>query len=186
MASVVNIQIRVDDAQAQQSLKNIEDALKSAGVNGSASLQQLKQPMADVDKGMLSNKEKVRLAAEELGLHIPRAMQSVIAQSEFLMTAISAVSTAMVGLGFASIGVMAGKEVYDLAEKWFNVNAQVNEYYEKAGQTAGQKLFDEASLETAVALLNQANAQVDELEKRKASAGITASSGVLILHFLGG
>jgi hypothetical protein len=59
-----------------------------------------------------------------------------------------------------------------LYEKYFDVNAALDDYEQKAQQTAQQKLFDTASLETTVALLKQANEEVTELEaKRDAGTG---------------
>jgi hypothetical protein len=128
---------------------------------------------------MLTNRESVRLASEEMGIRIPRAMQSVVSNCGPAMAAISALSTAMVGIGFISIGYMVFKELDELAEKWFNATAAVNAYIEKAGQAANEKLIDSSSIEIANAEYAKLIAHRDELLKQKAAAGIDAGSGLL-------
>ena len=169
MGQVVSIEVRVDNEQAQAALAGIQESMAATGTTGSASLKQIVPAAAEVDKAMLTNRESVRLASEEMGLKIPRAMQSVISNCAPAMAAISALSTAMVGIGFISIGVMLFKELDQLYGKWFDVNAAASEYAKNLDDLKNKEFTNTRSIDDTILRINEATAAV-EAYKRAAAA----------------
>lgn len=120
--------------------------------------------------------DSVRLLRTELGVRMPRAMESVVARSGAMMGVISKFSGVLIGIGAAGIFVSLGEEIYHAGEKFYkaflDVNGALKDYQEKASEAAQTKLFDDASLETEIGQVKEVNRQIDQLlEKKKNSTG---------------
>ena len=128
---------------------------------------------------MTGNLQMARLAGQEMGLRIPRAMYSIIGSNQALMIAIQALGGAFVALGAIGIFEQMAQGAYNLYEKWFDVTKEVDAYQQKVQQAAGQKLLDTASLEEATRLLDDASEAIDRLDaKRRAAGAEQNSSGI--------
>ncbi|MDR3797959.1 MAG: hypothetical protein P4K93_07390 [Terracidiphilus sp.] len=169
--SAVQITINVVDGNSGEVVSKVTQSLGQLGAAGATTGQRVKEGMGAAGAGASSAREKVHLLTEEFGIHLPRAFRGIIAESKAAQTALSMVGTALIGLGAIQIGAMVFTQLYEgvkkLYEEYVDVNKSVDEYIQKAGEAAGQKLFDTASFETANGLLREANLQISELENKK-------------------
>ncbi len=133
--------------------------------------------MAQSFTGARSGIENTRLAAEEMGLRIPRAMQRVVAGNAELAGALQATMGLFVAIGAIAIFEQMVEGAANLYEKWFDVTKAVEAYQQKAMESATTKLFETASIEETVVLLKQANAEIDELAAKKHAAGADRLGG---------
>ncbi|WP_041839203.1 hypothetical protein [Acidobacterium capsulatum] len=68
---------------------------------------------------------------------------------------------------FAGVAMLwqLGESIHGAYQKYVELDVAVNKYAEDAQKAAQQKLFDTASLETANFLLQQANAQIEQMQQ---------------------
>jgi len=93
----------------------------------------LKDALDQTDKNLLSNRESARLLTEELGVHMPRAVTSAIAE---VMPAIGSLGTTLLGI-FALKEIMAfGRELHKVADEFDGVAAAEK----RAGQIGKENL----------------------------------------------
>jgi hypothetical protein len=130
--------------------------------------------MRQAGAGMLSATEKTRLAAEEMGVRLPRAMVSLIGQSKAAQAALSALSTVMIGFATIQIGAMVGTALYEgakkLYEKWLDVDGAIRRYNDEAGQAASKRFYEDAGLDQLNADLVKANQQLDQLNQKRVNS----------------
>ena len=150
MATTVQIELKVDEKGAISGIRSVGTALEGTTVNVNnldttlnklnAHLDQLgqkaKPSFKKVEEGALNAHQKVHLLSEEIGIHIPRAMQGIISKSPAVMSVISGLGSAMIGLGAIQIGAMVFTQLYDgakkLYEKWLDVDGAIKRYNEEA------------------------------------------------------
>src|ERR1017187_3424781 len=106
---VVQITINVSDGNAAEAVRQVVAQLSAIGPAGEAAGAAAGAGLDQVSEHALSSKENVRLLSEEMGIHVPRAMQSVIANSQMLMGAIGAIGPAMIAIGGADILINMGE-----------------------------------------------------------------------------
>ena len=119
----------------------------------------------------------VRLGVQELGLHVPRAMESIIAHNATLAAGLRATMGIFIAMGAIEIFTQLAAGAAELYEKWFDTTKAVEAYQQKAGEAAELKLFDTASMEETVLLLREATAQVAELQQKRENGAVYPVSG---------
>lgn len=115
---VVQITINVTDGNAAEAVQQVVAQLNAIGPAGEAAGAQGGAGLDQVGERALSARENVRLLSEEMGVHVPRAMQSVIANNQMLMGAIGALGPAMIGIGAVDILMHVGEAVVGAYEKY--------------------------------------------------------------------
>ena len=188
MATTVQIELKVDEKGAISGIRSVGTALEGTTVNVNnldttlnklnAHLDQLgqkaKPSFKKVEEGALNAHQKVHLLSEEIGIHIPRAMQGIISKSPAVMSVISGLGSAMIGLGAIQIGAMVFTQLYDgakkLYEKWLDVDGAIKRYNEEAGIAAAKKFYEDAGIDQLNADLKTANQQLDLLNKKRADS----------------
>jgi hypothetical protein len=178
--SAVQISVNVTDNTSAQVLSGVEQNLNKMGGAGMRSGAQIEAGMQQAGRGMLSATEKTRLAAEEMGVRLPRAMITLIGQSQIAQAVLSKLSTVMIGFATIQIGAMVFEAGIRGAEKlWHNVlnmNQAVEDYNAKVAKTKKEDFGNTHSIETTTLRIDEATAalkayqtQADELKQRAAS-----------------
>jgi hypothetical protein len=169
--SAVQISVNVTDNTSAQVLSGVEQNLNKLGGAGMRSGAQVEAGMQQAGRGMLSATEKTRLAAEEMGVRLPRAMITLIGQSKAAQAVLSGLSTAMIGFATIQIGAMVGEAIYagvkKIYEKWLDVDGAIRRYNDEAGKAASKKFYEDAGLDQLNADLLKANAQLDQLNQKR-------------------
>jgi hypothetical protein len=117
MAPVL-ITIDVIDNDSSAKVQQVAASLESLGPAGEAAGAQAGAGLDQISTHALSARENVRLLSEEMGVRVPRAMQSVMAQSAMLTGAIGMIAPAMIAIGGVDILVHLGEKLVDGYNKW--------------------------------------------------------------------
>jgi hypothetical protein len=159
-ANTVSVVINVSDANSAAAVAGVEENLTKLGAAGARSGAQVKAGMDQAGAGMLSAVEKTRLASEEMGVRLPRAMITLISQSKAAQVALNGVSTAMIGLAGIQIGAMIFEAAIRGAEKlWKNylsLNSAANEYQETLEKQKQEDYWNSHSIETTTYRIKEA------------------------------
>jgi hypothetical protein len=115
---VVQITINVTNGNAAEAVQQVVAQLNAIGPAGESAGAQAGAGLDQVGEHALSSRENVRLLSEELGMRVPRAMQSVIANSQMMMGAINMIGPAMIAMGGATILFDLGEKAYGAYEKY--------------------------------------------------------------------
>lgn len=169
--SAVQIRIDVTDTNSAAAVASVEGNLGKLGAAGTKSGKKIKEGMDQGAAGALKAKEQIRLAAEEMGVHVPRAMQGIIAKCPAVMGALGAISSVMIGIGAIQIGAMMFEALYNgakkLYEKWLDVDGAIKRYNDEAGEAASKKFYENAGIDQLNADLREANQQLSELNQKR-------------------
>jgi hypothetical protein len=187
--SAVTISINVAD-NSSAALGKVETSVKSLGAAGTAANAQMAGVAAGLDEvgaagtrmaGSYRDATRTVVgAAHEMGIGVSRYFASEITeQFPGLIGMVKSLGTAFLALGAIEIGAHLVGELSAVYEKLFDVDKAIDDYHKKAATAAQDKLFDIASIETTVALLAQANRQVDDLAAKKKAAGAEGKMGGL-------
>src|SRR5271157_981108 len=141
-------------------------ALAGIGTIGAGGLDQLNTGL----EGVKGNIREVGGPGREMGLNLDYSMKHAIADNEVLMAGLRSPTGLFVALGVVAVGEQIVKGAEHLYEKWLDVDKAIDDYNQKAAESAQQKLFDTASLETTEALLAKINGEVADLQKKKEAA----------------
>lgn len=195
MATAIQIQLMVDESGAVQGVRAFDAAVKgsAASVNTLDStllrmnerLDQLavKAPrsMKTVGDSAISSREQVGLLSEEIGVHVPRGMQTVIAKSAEMKAELSTIGSTLIGIGAIQIGAMVFTQIADGVQKiWHNVldvNAAVKDYNAEVEKTKAQDFGNSNSIETTTLRINEATAAVKAYQA-EAAKHLAASQSV--------
>lgn len=133
------LQISADPSKAQEAIDqfsaNTGKAFQRASSDGPPQM----------DKALLTNRESVRLLSEEMGVHMPRAVSSALAE---IMPGINAVGPALLGafavrevISFTEAIVKSAREIQGLAEaeKQLQAIAKENEKHLEAMAKVNEK-----------------------------------------------
>jgi len=102
--------------------------------------------------------DRVRLLRTELGVRVPRAMESIIARNSMLMAGINQLGGLLVTAGAAMIAFQFGKELYDAYEKYISLDAAAEQYRKTLERTKEGDYWRSDSIETTTLRINDANA----------------------------
>lgn len=102
-----------------------------------------------MSEGMLSSNESLKLVNESLDLKIPRALEKVISGFQSLQGVIAGAGIAGALIAGVEVLVHAGTEVYDLYNKWLNVDEAVDEYNKSLGEAVTKSIQNVNSIEQA-------------------------------------
>lgn len=180
MATAVQIELVVDEKGAIQGIRQFGNALNitSSDVrNLDSTLSKLNQHLDKLgtvaprvrkigeEAGGMHHQfqtsfDTVRLLRTELGVRVPRAMESIIARNQDIMAGLSKISSAMIGIGAGMIAFQFGKEVYDEVKSlWHNVldvNGAIKDYQAEVRKTQQQDFGNSNSIATTTLRINQA------------------------------
>lgn len=188
MATAVQIELRVDEQGAVQGVRAFDTSVKAStssvrqlnaemqavSTRATTSGRQAKVAVDQVGASALSSRESVRLLSEEMGVRIPRAMQSVLAKSPAVTAALKSIGTAMIGIGAIQIGAMVFEQVYEGAkkiyEKWLDAEGAIRKFNDAADEAASKKFYENAGIDELSASLREANQQLDQLNQKHATA----------------
>jgi hypothetical protein len=150
--SAVQIRIDVVDANSGAAIAAVEQNVKKLGTTAVASSQQMKQGLEAAGGMALSAREKTRLLTEEFGIRIPRAMQTLVAQSKLAQAALGSLTGAMVAFGAVQIGGMVFEAAYRGAEKLWDhfqgLTKAAQDYQTEIEKTQQQEFGNARSIET--------------------------------------
>jgi len=194
-SSAVQIVVNVTDANSGPVIAGVTQNIKKLGAAGSRSGKQVKQGMEEMGAGALSAHQKVHLLSEEFGVHIPRAMQGVIAKSPAVMGVINGLGTAMVALGAIQIGGMVFEGLTHGAEKaWDALTAlpkAVQEYQAEVEKTKSEDFGNTHSIETTRLRIDESTEAIKRFqaqaeETMAQSIGWRTIAGDMLLPGVGG
>jgi hypothetical protein len=127
VGNVVPITITVTDANAAEAVQQVTTQLNALGPAAAAAGAEAGMGLDQIGGRATTAREQVRLVTEELGLRVPRAMQSVIAHSQMMATAIGAIAPAMIAIGGVDILVHLGEQAYALWQKYVDLKEIVDD-----------------------------------------------------------
>ena len=178
--SAVQISINVVDANSGAAVAGVEQNLKKLGAAGATSGQQMKQGMEQAGGAALSAREKTRLLSEEFGIRIPRAMQSMIAQSSIAKAALGSLTTAMIALGTIQIGGMIfGALLSGIEKVWehfHGLQRAADDYNAAYEKTKNEEFGNTHSIETTRLRINEAAASAKDFAEQAKKAQYETSN----------
>jgi hypothetical protein len=116
MAATASIIIEVNDAGATQAFQRISAEGAALGNNLKPIGGLSDEAFGSIQAGTTRARESAMLLSEELGIHIPRAMQGVMAGMPGISAAMNAAFSGMAIVGFVMIAEQAGQAVVKLVE----------------------------------------------------------------------
>ncbi len=149
-----------------------QSSAEGAGNAGANAGKRIGGGMHEAGGHTLSALDRVRLLRDDLGIRIPRAMESVIASSKGAMAAIGAIGTGLVVLGAVEVLGRLAMQAYELVKRLADVNAETRKFTEDFAKASQQDLFNNASIETTRSLLQQVRAEKDAIDKQRTDAGV--------------
>jgi len=194
MATSVQIELMVDEKGAVSGVRAFDTAVKgttgsvrqlgtelgAVGTRAAAAGRQGKAGLDQLGAAALGSKEKVRLLSEEIGVHIPRAMQSVIAKSPQVMSAINAIGGAMIGLGAIQIGAMVFTQLisgaHKLWEEHLSLTKAAEDYNAEVAKAKMEDFGNTRSIETTMLRINDATEAVKRYNTEAEKAAHTSPS----------
>jgi hypothetical protein len=172
--SAVQIVINVTDANSGAATAAVESNLNKIGAAGSRSGAQAKKGFEELGAGALSAREKTRLLTEEMGVRIPRALQTVIANSAMARNALNALGGAMIAFGAIQIGgmmftaLLAGMEkVWD---HYHGLQKVAEDYNAELEKTRLQEFGNTRDIETTTFRIQQASEAAREFARQADAA----------------
>jgi hypothetical protein len=156
MASVVSIQIRVDDNDATATIGRIEQALNSAGVQGEASIKKIVPQLDQLGGHTTTSLDQIRLLSQEFGLRLPRAMEAALSRMPALTAAVGSFAGGILAIGAAEVFVRMGEAIYDAYQKYLSINAAADKYYETLKKTSELDFTNTRDLATTQERLDNA------------------------------
>ena len=158
---VVQITINVTDGNAAEAVQQVVAQLEALGPAGEAAGAKAGAGLDQVGDHALSARENVRLLNEDLGLRIPRAMQSVIANSQMLSGAIGMIGPALIAGGAVDIFAHMAEGTYNLYNKYISIGAAQDEFLKKLDESKDKDFMNVHSIETARLRIDEATAAMN-------------------------
>lgn len=199
MASVVKIELQMDDNGVLTGFRNIDAAgtkvqttFKAVAMTGNQMSEALKQTatsatsageamqaagakgaaaMDDVRRHTLTSFDIVRLFRDEFGIHVPRSMEKAMASSSAVMGVLNAMQGPMLAFGAVGIGVALGRQLYDVWEKFTAVDDAVLKFNEDLSKAAHTKFMDTSSIEDTREQIMGLSEDLKLLDKQRAQIG---------------
>ena len=170
MANMVEIVVRVDNAQAGTALAATQSALQEVGLAGEVSMQQLRSgakaaagsldEVGNAGKKMgqhiTTSLDGVRLMSQEFGFRLPRALESMLSRMPAVTTAISSMMGAFAGIAIAEVFVRMGESAYNLYEKYISLTAAANDYNKEVQKHKDEAFVDTHSIEVTTQRIDEA------------------------------
>ena len=169
------ITISVIDANSAATVQEINQELTSMGEAGLAGGAAAAEGLDQVGTHALTSLDNVRLLRDDLGIRIPRAMEKAIASSSLLSGAIGALGSGFIALGAVEIIGRMATSIYDLYEKWIDVEAAADEYTKTVKKNQDADFINVRSIEDAKLRIDEAtSAMTNAREAAQAlhSAGV--------------
>jgi hypothetical protein len=117
MAAVAQIIIEVDDHGAAAAVKNLNVETAKLQANMQPIVRVSEQTFNNIEGGALKARESAALLGEEFGIHIPRALRGVLAESSIIGPALTTAFNGLAIAGFIQILVNAATTIGDFTAK---------------------------------------------------------------------
>lgn len=167
--SAVNIVVNVTDANSAAAIGGV---IKNIDQLGAAGLRSGEQVTAGMNRGGAAAREmgghfqtsldSVRLLRQELGIRVPRSMETMISRNEVLMAGITKLSGLMAGVGFGMIGVAlfeeAARGARELWQNYLSLNSAADEYQKTLEKTRDDEFGNSRDIETTTMRIREATA----------------------------
>ena len=130
MAATASIIIEVDDKGATQAFQRINAEAGKLGPTLQPVARISEQTFNNIEGGALKARESAALLGEEFGVHVPRALRGVLAESAGIGPALSAAFSGLAVIGFIEIIQRAGEAVVGLVEHfthWAENTKKIND-----------------------------------------------------------
>jgi hypothetical protein len=127
MSNNIAITIDVIDNDSSGKVGQVAANLEALGPAGQSGGAAAGAGLDQVGEHAVTSREQVRLLSEEMGLRVPRAMQSVIASSQMMSAAIGAIAPAMIAIGGVDILYHLGEGAYNAFEKYIMLRDAIND-----------------------------------------------------------
>lgn len=152
-----NVEVRIDVVDAgTEKVTQLNGALKELGPAGEAGGAGAGAGLDHIGEHALTSLDNVRLLRDDLGIHIPRAMEKAIASSAMLSGAIAGMGTGLIAMGGAEIISHIGESIYNAYEKYVDLNAAQNEFLKTMQENKDKDFVNVHSLETARLRIDEA------------------------------
>ena len=169
--------------QAGTSAAVAQGQLMGVGAAGTAAGAAVATGASQASAGMdrlAGSIQGARLAGEELGLRLPRAMYAVIGSNQALMAGLQSLFGLFVAIGAIGIFAQLGKEAYDLYERFLDVDAAMDQYMDNVKKSQNEDVINVRSIEDADARLHDVNTEMTtfrDLAKTMQSEGLSRLFG---------
>lgn len=168
--SAVEIQIRVTDANSAAAVGQVERSLTQMGNAGGSAGTKIAAGMDHANGHFQTAFDSVRLLRTELGVRMPRAMESMIARNEILMRGITALGGLLATVGTGMIFVSLGEELGNIYTKWFSAASAVQAYQKEVQKTQQEDFGNTRSIEDTRDRIEQANDAVRRFQQEASQA----------------
>jgi len=115
--NTATITIEVDDAGATQAFRRVNAEAGKLGPTLQPIQRISEQTFNNIEGGALRAREAAALMGEEFGVHVPRALRGVLAESTAIGPALSAAFSGLALIGFIDIAKNAGEAVARFVDK---------------------------------------------------------------------
>jgi hypothetical protein len=149
MATTVSIQVRIDDANVNETLGRIEQSLTQVGTQGSTSLKKTSVALDEMKGHAATNLDAVRLLSQEFGFRLPRALESMLSRIPAVTGALNGMLGVMAGIAGAEVFVRLGKDIYDAEQKFISITAVADKFYEALKKASEVDFTNTHSIETS-------------------------------------
>jgi hypothetical protein len=201
-SSAVTITVQVVDANSGAELQRIVQGFQSvksaaAGAEKSVrqanaaipgmrwSMRQVSQSAQEFGGHVMTDLDNVRLLRAELGIRIPRAMETMIARSQALMGVINGLGGVMAGIGGGMVIYAMGEQLVNVYQKWFSLTGAAKEYEKELQKAKDDNFADTHSIETTRLRIDEATEAVKQFHQQM-EASAKDSFGSSLLDTLGG
>jgi hypothetical protein len=159
MATTASITIEVDDQGALSALQDINTEAGKLGPRLAPVGAQSERAFGQMKTSVMQARESTALLSEELGIRMPRALRSVVAESSLLAPIMNAAFSGIAVVGFIALAVEAGKGIASVVDKM-------------EGWTAGAKKIMDVQIPLNNSIV-QHIAKMKELDQQYQVIGLT-------------
>ena len=176
----VQISINVVDNNSAAAIGQVTRNIEGMGGAAQRASVGVRQGFNQMGAGALGTVEKTRLAAEEIGVRLPRAMITLISKSELAMKAMNALGGAMIAFASIQIGFLVFDALYRGAKKLWDeyqsLTKAAQDYNAEVEKTRQENFGDTHSIETTRLRIDEASAAAANFS-RQAEAAQQATMG---------
>ena len=138
----------VDSTEAQAQLEEIRGGLDAVGEGGKTGLGKVADASEKTGKSLINSHQSVHLLAEEMGIHLPRAVVGAVSE---MIPAINSVGPALLGAFAVDMVIKFGEEIKKTSEK-FNELAQSEKALSAIGKENQHQMEEMARASRSYAL----------------------------------
>jgi hypothetical protein len=172
--SAVQISINVVDANSGATIAGVEQNFKRLGAAGAVAGRQAAGGLNEMGAKTLAPMARLKLLEEELGIHIPKALQKVALQSGIVRGLIGSLGGAMMAFGAIQIGGMVFEAAIKGAEKLWDhfqgLTKASQDYHAELEKTRAGEFGNAHDIETMRLRIDEASDAVIKFNKQAEEA----------------